>query len=666
MKETPHTTIHNENPDGLAEILQKYDKESSFRPLEGIPAKCVFVLAVGWSLFQLYTAIWGTFPSTIQRAPHLGAAMMLAFMLYPAHGKPGKKIPLYDYFFVLCSFLCSLYHLVFYEDLLMRIGIYTLPDLIVSVVAVVLLLEATRRVIGPVIVSLATFFLFYGVFGQYFPGFMSHAGLSFKKVMTFQWLGTEAILGTPIYVSSTFIFLFLVFATFLKNSGVGDWMTDLALATCGGQVGGPAKAAVLASALQGTVSGSSVGNTVSTGSITIPLMKRTGYRPEFAGAVEAAASTGGQIMPPIMGAACFIMVEYIGAPYSTIALAACIPALLYFTGIFMNVHFEALKNNLKGIPQSERPQLGALIRRGWYKVLPIIAIVAFLVMGFTAMRAALMGIASCLAIWIIEIVRTTKTFHLGNFFVKLIGTLEDSARGAVSVAVACGCAGVIVGVIMQTSLGLKLASGVVDLAGGNLILTMVFTMICSLILGMGVPTTANYIIQASITAPALVALGIPQIAAHMFAFYFGIVADITPPVALAAFAGAGIAKANPMKTGFIAFRLGFAAYLVPYLFVMNPILLFVRPEGVSGLAFALHMAVAIATSLVGMGGIATGMTGFFIKKCHAWERILLVLGGISLVDPNLATDVVGIALIAAVGARQYFSAKKELATPRAG
>lgn len=349
-------------------------------------------------------------------------------------------------------------------------------------------------------------------------------------------------------------------------------MTNLAMGACGGAVGGPAKAAVIASALQGTVSGSSVANTVSTGSITIPLMKKTGYKPEFAGAVEAAASTGGQIMPPIMGAAAFIMTEYIGCPYSTVALAACVPALLYFTGIFTNVHFEALKNNLHGIPKDQRQDIRHLLARGWYMVFPVIVIIYLLVAGRSAMTAALWGILACIAIWVVEIIRETHRFDVSQFCKMFIQGLNDSARSAISVAVTCGCAGIIVGVVTMTGLGLKMANGIVALAGGSLYLTMIFTMLCSLVLGMGVPTTANYIIQATISAPALVALGVPALAAHLFVFYFGIVADITPPVALAAFAGSGIAGSNPMKTGLNATRLGVAAYLVPYMFVMNPVI----------------------------------------------------------------------------------------------
>ena len=613
-----------------------------------------------WSLVQLYTGLFGTFPSTLQRAPHLAAAMTLVYLLYPCFGKPTKKIPIYDYILALCCVACGAYHVIFYEELLLRAGAFTQADIIISVMAILLLLEAARRVAGPIVTGLAALFLLYAFFGHLIPRniFLFHAQFSFKRVVCTEWLGTEGILGSPIYVSSTFIFLFLVFATFLKASGVGDWMTGLAMGACGGAVGGPAKAAVIASALQGTVSGSSVANVVSTGSITIPLMKKTGYRPEFAGAVEAAASTGGQIMPPVMGAAAFIMTEYTGLAYSSIALAACIPALLYFTGIFTNVHFEALKHGLTGMPKEQRPVVRELAKQGWYMILPIIVIVVLLVQGRSAMYAAMWGIASCILVWIIEIIRATHTFDVIQFLKMFFIGLEQSARSALSVAVTCGCAGIIVGVVTMTGLGLKMANGLVTLAGDNLYLVMLLTMLCSLVLGMGVPTTANYIIQATISAPALVALGVPKIAAHLFVFYFGIVADITPPVALAAFAGSGIAGSDPMRTGINATRLGIAAYLVPYMFVTSPVLVLVNQNNDPTWLFALMVAKAIITALVGMVGLATGFTGYFRTNCNVIERILLIISGIMLVDPGTVTDIVGISVIIVIYILQRLRSKK--------
>lgn len=644
------------------ELMAKYDRESAFRRLVGVPGKLVYLIAVAWSVFQLYTGLFGTFPSTLQRAPHLAAALVLVYLLYPI--KRGTSIeettyiPWYDYLLSALSVVVGSYHVVFYEDLLLRPGMFTTTDVVISVIAILLLLEACRRVAGLVIVSVASVFLLYAFFGHLIPrtSFLFHAPFTFKRIVATEWLGTEGILGTPIYVSSTFIFLFLVFATFLKKSGVGDWMTSLATAAVGGQVGGPAKTAVIASALQGTVSGSSVGNVVSTGSITIPLMKETGYEPNFAGAVEAAASTGGQIMPPIMGAAAFIMTEYVGVPYGTVALAAVIPAILYFSGIFLNVHFEALKKGLLGLPKEQRPDPVALLKQGWYMVLPVVLIFGMLIGGSSAMMAAMYGIFGCIAVWIFNIIREEKKFDFMKFIKMFIDSLDESARSAITVAITCGTAGVIVGVVTMTGLGLKMADGLIALAGGSLLLTMIFTMFSSLILGMGVPTTANYIIQATISAPALVALDVPPIAAHMFVFYFGIVADITPPVALAAFAGAGIAGGDPMKTGFNATRLGIAAYVVPYMLVYNPILVLVNTEGYATGIFVLMVLKSALTAIIGMGGLATGFTGYLKTNCKPWERAILIVAGLLLVDPGTVTDLTGGAMMLAV----YFIQKKRV------
>ncbi|MDR3174912.1 MAG: TRAP transporter permease [Desulfovibrio sp.] len=631
------------------EILEKFDRESAQRRLHGPVPKVIFCIALAWSLFQLYTAFFGTFPSTLQRAPHVGAAMTLVFLLHPfRRGQRETSVPLHDYFLALCSVLVCVYHVVFYEELYLRSGMYSSLDAAVSVVAVLLVMEAARRVIGPAIVILAAFFLVYAYFGSYFPGFLAHRGLSLKRIATFEWIGTEGILGTPIYVSSTFIFLFLLFAVFLKKSGIGDWMTGLAMGSFGGTAGGPAKAAVVASALQGTISGSSVANTVGTGSVTIPLMKSAGYRKDFAGAVEAAASTGGQIMPPVMGAAAFIMTEYIGCSYAAVVVAACIPALLYFVGIFTNVHFEALKHGLLGLPKSELPDWKALLRARWYMIAPIVAIVVMLCAGYTPMRSALFGIFASIAVWLADFTRAAGKAKITTFLERIVLALEEGARSAVAVACACACAGIIVGVITLTGLGLKMAGGIVSLAGGSLLMTMFLTMLCSMLLGMGVPTTANYIIQATISAPAMIQLGVEPIAAHLFVFYFGIVADITPPVALAAFAGAGIAGGNPIKTGFEAFRLGFAAYLVPYIFVFNPELVLVRPEGTGMALFVLLTLKAVGTAVMGMMCIATGFTGYFRAPCLPWERILLLATGLLLIDPATITDVIGIIVLAGI------------------
>jgi TRAP transporter 4TM/12TM fusion protein len=477
-------------------------------------------------------------------------------------------------------------------------------------------------------------FLLYAYLGAYLPGFFAHPGFSIERISTFQWLSTEGILGIPVDVSATFIFLFLLFASFLKKTGIGDWLTGVAVGLTGGAVGGPAKAAVISSALQGTISGSSVANVVGTGSVTIPLMKSIGYRPEFAAAVEAAASTGGQLMPPIMGAAAFVMSEFLNVPYYKIAAAAAIPALLYFTGIFFTVHLEALRTGLKGIPKQDLPNWRHLIRTRWFLSIPIFGIVVVLALGFTAMKAALIGLGLTIIAGAI-----TKEGRLG--LGKIVEAVEDGSRSALPVAIACATAGIIVGVVTLSGLGLKMSGGLVELAGGNVYLTMFLTMIGSLVLGMGVPTTANYIIQATVSAPALVLVGVNPIAAHLFVFYFGIVADITPPVALAAFAGSGIANSNPLKTGFEATKLGIAAFLVPYVFALSPVLVLVNVTVVS-------LTQALATALIGMLGIAAGTTGFLVARLAWYERVVIFLGGVFLIVPGTVTDISGLAAVVGI------------------
>ncbi|QNB46308.1 TRAP transporter fused permease subunit [Thermanaerosceptrum fracticalcis] len=617
------------------EIMAKYDREFAFRKFQGPWARIITIICVIWSLGQLYTAAFGIFPSTLQRAPHVGFALVLIFLLYPAMRKSKSiKIPWYDYILAILSALVSLYHVIFYEDLINRAGNFNDMDMWISVIAVLLIIEATRRIAGPVITSLGVVFLLYAYFGPEFSGFLAHPGFTVKRIATFQWLSTEGILGIPIDVSSTFIFLFMLFAAFLKKTGIGDWMTNVAVGLTGSATGGPAKAAVVASATQGTISGSSVANTVGTGSVTIPLMKSIGYRPEFAGAVEAAASTGGQLMPPIMGAAAFVMTEFLNIPYYKIALAAAIPALLYFTGIFITVHLEAKKTGLKGLPREQLPDWKHLLKTKWFLSLPLFGIIVMLVKGFTPMLAALIGILMIIAV---AMILPETRLNLED----LVQGLEDGARSALPVVTACATAGIIVGVITLSGLGLKMAGGIVGLAGGNVYLTLLYTMIGSLILGMGVPTTANYIIQATVSAPALVQVGINPLAAHLFVFYFGIVADITPPVALAAFAGSGIARSDPFRTGFEAFKLGFAAYLVPYIFALSPVLILVNVT-------PLAITKALITALIGMFGIGASTTGFFVTRCYWWERLLLFPAGVCLIDPGSFTDTIGLVIIVVI------------------
>jgi TRAP transporter 4TM/12TM fusion protein len=507
----------------LDDILAEIDKESAFRRLSGIPSKVIAFIAIGFSLFQLYTASVGLLPAQLQRSIHLGFVLLLAYLLYPATKKMSRRtLPWYDVVLGLLGAASAGYFIVNYRALIDRAGAYLPLDIIVGVFGILLVMEACRRVVGIPILVIAGVFILYAYFGPYMPGFLNHKGYTLSRIITHLSYTTEGILGLPLGVCATFIFLFILFGAFLEKTGIGKFFIDISNAIAGFAAGGPAKVAVLTSALEGTVSGSSVSNTVGSGSFTIPMMKNLGYKPEFAAAVEAAASTGGQIMPPIMGAAAFLMSETVGVPYIEVAKAAIIPAILYFTGIWIMVHLEAKKLGLRGMRKDELPRLMTVLKERGHLILPLAAIIFFLVKGSTPMRAALYGIVFSI---VASFLRKSTRMSFRDF----IDALEMAGRNIIGVAVACAVAGIIIGVVTLTGLGLKMASGLLGLAGGVKILTLFFTMIASLILGMGVPTTANYLITATITAPAVVQLGVPVLAAHMFTFYFGIIADITPP-----------------------------------------------------------------------------------------------------------------------------------------
>lgn len=626
-------------------ILEKYDPEARYLKLTGHWATLVKIIAVCFSLFQLYTAMFGLFEAQIQRPTHLMFALMLIYILYPTRkpkraGSGGLQIHPLDLVLSLLSVAVASYSLLTYQNLMESAGLYSTTDYIMAVLGILLTLEATRRIVGLPIVIIASLFLTYALLGPYFPGFLNHRGYEIKRIVTHLWFTTEGIMGIPLGVSSTFIFLFILFGAFLTSTGIMDFFMDISNAIAGWASGGPAKVAVLASALEGTVSGSSVANTVGSGSFTIPMMKRLGYRAEFAGAVEAAASTGGQIMPPVMGAAAFLMAEFIGVPYVEIAKAAVIPAVLYFTGIWVVVHFEAKKCGLRGLSRAELPNLWHVLKKDSYLILPLVAIIYLLVEGFTPMRAALGGLGLCI---VVGTFRKATRLNL----TKLLNTLEAGARGALGVALACAAAGIIVGVVTLTGVGLKMGDGLLALSGGLLIPTLIFTMITSLILGMGAPTTANYIITSTCAAPAILALGVPVLAAHMFVFYFGIIADITPPVALAAFAGAAIAKANPMKTGIEASKLAIAAFIVPYIFVLSPEILMIN-------ATSWGIAQITITAIMGMIGVGAAVEGWYWTRMSWWERIVILAGGLLLIIPGTMTDLIGLGLMALITVIQYY------------
>lgn len=623
------------------EIMEKYDPEAGTRKLKGTLGWIVFLGLLSFSLFQLYTGIFGQLTAQLQRSIHLGFALALIFLLFPAQKKNIKKskVPWYDLILAIIAIVVGAYWPLMIDELVMRVGRLTDLDFYIGLAGILLVLEATRRTVGLPIMIIASLFMIYGLFGPYMPGFIAHRGLDLTRLVQTMFYTTEGIFGTPLGVSSTFIFLFLLFGSFLVKTGVGEYFNDLAVAIAGRRIGGPAKVAIFSSALQGTISGSSVANVVTSGAFTIPMMKRLGYKKEFAGAVEAASSTGGQLMPPVMGAAAFLMVEFIGGiSYWDIAKAAAIPAILYFTGIWIMTHFEAKRLGLRGLTKEEMPDKKEIIK-DLYLLLPIVAVLILMMTGMSVMRAALWSI---LITVVLSGVR--KKTRLG--FKDLLDALVDGARTALGVAAATAAAGIIVGVVTKTGLGLKLANGLLDLSGGDLLLTLFFTMIASLILGMGAPTTANYVITSTIAAPAIILLGVPDLSAHLFVFYFGIIADITPPVALAAFAAAAVSGGEPLKTGIDSSKLAIAAFIIPYMFVLSPELLMIDTTWT-------YLVWVILTALAGMTAIGAGVIGFWFRKLYWHERILGILGGLLLMYPETISDIVGVGLFGLVIGLQF-------------
>ena len=637
MKERQNAAApHEPSGEELAEkVRKKYESDSDTMEYTGFMAKIVSAIAITFSVFQLYTATFGVLDAHLQRAVHLGFGLALVYLLYPTRKSWSRhRLHPLDLVLAVLGAAAPAYLVIDYQELVLRSGTVTTPDLVIGLIGILLVIEATRRVVGIPMVVVVLCFLAYAFAGPYMPGVLAHRGLTLSQLVGHLYFTTEGIFGIPLGVSSTFIFLFILFGAYLESTGLGKFFIDLANSIAGWASGGPAKVAVLSSGLMGTVSGSSVANVVGTGSLTIPMMKKLGYHKDFAGAVEAAASTGGQLMPPVMGAAAFLMAEFVGVPYIDIVKAAIIPAVLYFTGVWLGVHFEAKRNHLKGMPRSQLPRMGTLLRERGHLALPLVAIIVLLVSGYTPMRAALWAIV--LAIGCSALRKSTRMKPI-----EIVRGLDRGARNVLSVLVACASAGIVIGVVTKTGVGLKLASGLLALSGGMMLPTLFFTMITAIVLGMGVPTTANYVITSTIAAPAIIQLGVPVLAAHMFVFYFGIIADVTPPVALAAFAGAGIAGGNALKTGVNASKLAIAAFIIPYMFVLSPVILMID-------ATAGTLIVTLFTALVGMVALSSALIGYLADNCRAYERLLLIAGGLMMIKPGLATDLAGFVIFALV------------------
>lgn len=628
--------LAEKNSINLEELVKKYDSESRFRSLEGWQNKAVSLVAILLSVYLFVANYFGNVPSTQLRSAALGLSTFLVFMLYPASAKAGKKKgagPV-DVLLAVLSAASILYLFVNYNAIATRGGFGTTTDQIVGAVAMVLLLEAGRRIVGKELSILAIVFMLYAYLGPYLPGFLMHRGYPITRLIDHMYISSEGIFGIPLGVAATYIFLFILFGSFLQETGLGEMFTNLAIALAGSSPGGPAKVAVVASGLLGMINGSAAANVVTTGTFTIPLMKSVGYKPFFAGAVEAVASTGGQIMPPVMGAAAFIMAEFLGVPYGKVMISAAIPAFLYYLAVFVMVHLEARRLGLEGLPKEKLPDAGKILRQRGHLLLPIVLLMYLLIKGYTPIFAANYSI---FALIIVSFLRK-ETRLTRKAFLK---ALEGAARGSLSVTIACGVVGFVVGVISLTGLGLMAANYIVELAGGVLFFTLLLTMVASIILGMGLPTSACYIVTATVAVPALIKLGVTAMAAHMFAFYFGCLSAITPPVALAAYAGAGIAGANPAKVGWTATRLGIAGFLIPFIFVYSPVLLLED-------AHVLQVIWALITASVGVVSLAGSVIGFLNGSLDRMQRVLLFAAALLLIDPGLITDAAGIVLLAGV------------------
>ncbi|MDR1472855.1 MAG: TRAP transporter permease [Synergistaceae bacterium] len=628
------------------ELMRKYDTEARFRTPPGWQLKLISLLAVAMAVFHFYTAGMGLLPAQKQGAVHLVFTLVLVFLLYPIKStmSKNKKVPIYDFALAVVASIPLIYLVLELDTIAMtRSGLPTKTDLVMGFVLIACLLEATRRISNPILPGLAIVALLYCYFGQNMPQMLMHRGFSVSRIVNHMYLGTEGIFGTPLEVSSTFVFMFILFGSVLEKTGMGKFIIDLSLALAGWSTGGPAKVAVVSSGLMGTISGSSVANVCTTGMFTIPLMKSVGYRPSFAGAVEAVASTGGQIMPPVMGAGAFIMAQFLGVSYLEVAIAAIVPALLYYFAVMVQVHFEANRLGLKGLSWDQLPRIGKLMREKGFLLIPLIAIIYLLVAGYTPLMAAFAGIwVSIVLSWLNKETRLTPR--------RLFEAFEAGARSALSVACACACVGIVVGTGTLTGLALRIAGAIVALAGGKLILTLFFTMCASILLGTGLPTTANFIVTSTMAAPALLQLGVEPVAAYMFVFYFGIAADLTPPVALAAYAGAGIAGSDPMKTGGTAFKLALAGFIVPYVYVYNPMLLFVD-------AAPMAMTQAIITSLIGVFLLGMSTIGFFKAQMHPILRIVALVGALGLIHPGTTTDAFGLTVLVLLYLWQTYKAK---------
>ena len=656
------TDVHDTSVGTAADVeavMKKYDRESNTRVWEGLPKLVIRWLMVAFSVYCIIDTVFLSTRQEVRLPVFVGLILLFGFLTFPAR-KGDERVnhmPWYDIVLLIAGPGAYFFYAVNAQNVVQMSARVMQNDLymIIGLIGILALVELCRRCVGLPILCVAGVLLVYTFFNL---GGTADLKMTLYQVIRTMFYTFNGIFGGPISVCAKFIVVFIIFGAFLERTGIAQFFINLANAVAGAAPGGPAKVAVISSALCGMVSGSSVGNTVTTGSVTIPMMKKTGYKPEFAGAVEAAASTGGQIMPPIMGAAAFLMAEFTGEPYGTIAMRAILPAVLYFTGIYIAVHLEAKKLGLKGIPRDQLPRIRQLLPK-IYLLAPLVLLVVMVstnmyTMAFSAAIAIVAAVAVGLINNVVEI--AGKSGDRSDFltFGKIVDALEGGAKGSITVAVACGVAGIISGCITVTGLASKLLSTIVSLSGGHMIIALVLTMLCCIVLGMGVPTTANYCIMAATCAPILMdpSIGVTKMAAHFFVFYFGIVADITPPVALAAYAGSAIAKADPMKTGFNATKLAIAAFIVPYIFAFSPQMLFVDVTG------TFQVVQICISALLGIFGVAAALNGFLYRPVPVLLRVLLAVGGLGMMIPGTATDIAGFVLVVAIVFYQRISARR--------
>ena len=643
-------------------VMKKYDRESNTRVWEGMPKLVIRWLMVAFSLYCIIDTVFLSTMQEIRLPVFVGLILLFGFLTFPARKGDTRvnHMPWYDIILLIIGPGAYFFYAVNAQNVIQMSARVMQNDLymIIGLIGILALVELCRRCVGLPILCVAGALLVYTFFNLMGTPSADQAKMTIYQVIRTMFYTTNGIFGGPISVCAKFIVVFIIFGAFLERTGIAQFFISLANAVAGAAPGGPAKVAVISSALCGMVSGSSVGNTVTTGSVTIPMMKKTGYKGEFAGAVEAAASTGGQIMPPIMGAAAFLMAEFTGEPYSQIAVRAILPAVLYFTGIYIAVHLEAKKLGLQGIPRDQLPKIGNLMKK-IYLLFPLVLLVILVSTNtFTMAKSAAIAIVAAVAVGLLNNVvdMTVKNVDRTDFltFGKILDALEGGARGSITVAVACGVAGIISGCITVTGLASKLLSAIVNLSGGHVMVALLLTMLCCIVLGMGVPTTANYCIMAATCAPILMdpSIGVTKMAAHFFVFYFGIVADITPPVALAAYAGAAIAKANPMKTGINATKLAIAAFIVPYIFAYSPAMLF---DNVSS---AFEVVQIVVSALIGLFGVAAALNGFVYKKIPMLFRLAMAAGGLCMMIPGTASDVVGLVMVGGIVLIQRMSVRR--------